>query len=422
MSRRRRRATSPCRPRPPRRPARRRCAVRPRTAAAPRPRRVRQHGFVTTSRDSSSFTAAVIAMITSFLRPRHRGGRDVGHHRGDRRGQGRRVMAGLDRARGDRGEMHLLPRAEDRRGRRVQPLGHGHGVDIGQHRVHPQRGGVLAEYGEVLLGREPGRLPGSGARFSTTIRRAAVSISASRELGDQQVRQHAGEPRPRPEHHHVGGADGGHRIGAGPRLVGDEPHPLHAAGCRRDRHLAADAVRARRLGASPVTSAPMSRGSVHIGSTRPRTPSSPRRRRAPRPVAQRVDQPGDEQVADRVARAARRCRRSGAARGCATGGPARRRRQRGHRHPQVARREQAQLAAQPTGRAAVVGHGDDGGDVVGEQAQRRSVACSPWPPPSATALSVVGGVVGAAHSRPRSRCATLTVMPGCPTAAARSPR
>jgi hypothetical protein len=34
----------------------------------------------------------------------------------------------------------------------VQPIGHGYRVDIGHDRVDPQRGGVLAEYGEVLLG------------------------------------------------------------------------------------------------------------------------------------------------------------------------------------------------------------------------------------------------------------------------------
>ena len=150
---------------------------------------------------------------------------------------------------------------------------------------------------------------------------------------------------------------------------------------------------------------------MHIGSTRPRTPRRPadgveRRHR----VAQRVDQPGDEQVADRVARqradAAEAVLHEGAppAAQLVVGG------QRGHRHPQVARREQAQLAAQPPGRAAVVGHGDDGGDVVGEQAQRgqrgvQSVA-------AAEGDGLKPGWRGrCAHSRPRSRWATLTVMP-----------
>ena len=42
----------------------------------------------------------------------------------------------------------------------------------------------------------------------------------------------------------------------------------------------------------------------------------------------------------------------------------------GQRHPQVARRQHAELAAEPPRRAAVVGHGDDGGRVVHDVAQR----------------------------------------------------
>ncbi len=46
--------------------------------------------------------------------------------------------------------------------------------------------------------------------------------------------------------------------------------------------------------------------------------------------------------------------------------------QRGQRHPQVAGREHAELAAQPARRAAVVGDGDHGGQVVDDEVVRRA--------------------------------------------------
>ena len=132
-------------------------------------------------------------------------------------------------------------------------------------------------------------------------------------------------------------------------------------------------MRCARAGSAPrpVTSASMSSGSVLIGSTRPRTPRRPATASSAATGSPSVSiSPAMQQVAHRVAGqradAAEAVLHEGAppAAQLVVGG------QRGHRHPQVARREQAQLAAQPAGRAAVVGHGDDGGDVVGEQAQR----------------------------------------------------
>ena len=59
--------------------------------------------------------------------------------------------------------------------------------------------------------------------------------------------------------------------------------------------------------------------------------------------------------------------------------------QRGQRHPQVAGRQHAELAAQPARRAAVVGDGDDRGQVVDDAgAAPTAVAARPCPPPRAT--------------------------------------
>ena len=83
--------------------------------------------------------------------------------------------------------------------------------------------------------------------------------------------------------------------------------------------------------------------------------------------------------------------------------------ERGQRHPQVAGREDAELAAQPARRAAVVGDGHHGGQLVDDGAcssrSADSDACSPWPPPKATTATARSGVrsLELRHSRPRSR-------------------
>ena len=82
--------------------------------------------------------------------------------------------------------------------------------------------------------------------------------------------------------------------------------------------------------------------------------------------------------------------------------------QRGERHPQVARREYAELAAQPPRRAAVVGNGHHRDEVVDDQVvdeqpqrlQRRGEAVS-----TAEGDDGLGAVLSGTghHSRPRSR-------------------
>jgi len=86
--------------------------------------------------------------------------------------------------------------------------------------------------------------------------------------------------------------------------------------------------------------------------------------------------------------------------------------ERRQRHPQVARRQHPELRAQPAGRAAVVGHRDDGRQVVDDQVvdeepqrlqgRREAVA-------TAEGHHGLGPVVPhrRGHSRPRSRCVAL---------------
>ena len=77
--------------------------------------------------------------------------------------------------------------------------------------------------------------------------------------------------------------------------------------------------------------------------------------------------------------------------------------QRGQRHPQVARRQDPELLAQPPARAAVVGDRDDRGDLVGDEAQRGERRGQPVAAPER-------GDDRPAHSRPRSRCTTKVAM------------
>ena len=87
----------------------------------------------------------------------------------------------------------------------------------------------------------------------------------------------------------------------------------------------------------------------------------------------------------------------------------------GEGHPQVAGRQQAQLAPQPAGRAPVVRDGDHRGDpvhdaAVGEHPQRGQRGVQ-----AVAAAEGDGrerpGPIAAAHSRPRSRWVTRTAMP-----------
>ena len=84
------------------------------------------------------------------------------------------------------------------------------------------------------------------------------------------------------------------------------------------------------------------------------------------------------------------------------------------RHPQVAQRQDVQLAADAPGRAAVVGDRDHGGEVVGEPAQRRRASRAGRGRRRATTARSGPGAASADHSRPTSRCDTVTRTPSSP--------
>ena len=97
-------------------------------------------------------------------------------------------------------------------------------------------------------------------------------------------------------------------------------------------------------------------------------------------VAEQLPQRDDQQVADRVAvQVARRWRSGAGATSRPGAAPLVVAAQRGQRHPQVAGRQHAELVAQPAARAAVVGDGDDRGQLVGDAAQRRQRRGQPVP-------------------------------------------
>jgi hypothetical protein len=166
------------------------------------------------------------------------------------------------------------------------------------------------------------------------------------------------------------------RFRAGPRPVGPQPHPLHPARGGRHRDLTPDERAVTR--SEP---ADLGLDVERVAAHGQHPPAQPQQggdlvERGDR-VAEHLHQPGQQQVADRVPG-----ERPGAAEAVlhelapaaprfVVGG------ERGERHPQVAGREQAELTAQPAGRAAVVGDGDDGGDVVGEPPQRRQRGVQP---------------------------------------------
>ncbi len=211
---------------------------------------------------------------------------------------------------------------------------------------------MLGEDLEVPLGREAVGLAGLGLEVERDqIRRAGVVAERRAQLGDEQVRDHAGEPRARdrapPSRRRL---DRGHGLGAGGRVVRLEVHlarrgPMVEATSTCPAH---DVVaQSGSPGTSPTTSAAMSIGVTAIGSTRPSAPSS----RA-HPVealdvaAEQLPERDDQQVAHRVvvhlavaAEPVLEHPRPGLP-------PVVVAAESGQRHPEVTRRQRAELGAQ----------------------------------------------------------------------------
>ncbi len=111
---------------------------------------------------------------------------------------------------------------------------------IGQHDVDREVGGVLAQHLQVLLRGEAIGLPRLRRQVQRDQPPGGGGVQRLGELGHLQVRQHAGEPRPRAEHDPVGAPHRLDRLRAGGRVGGHQGDRLDVA--RRDRagHLPPD--------------------------------------------------------------------------------------------------------------------------------------------------------------------------------------
>ena len=154
-------------------------------------------------------------------------------------------------------------------------------------------------------------------------------------------------------------------------------------------------------------------GTAAIGSTRPCAWSSRADEVEPGDgVVVQLPERDDEQVAERVP-AERAVAGEAVLQHVAPGlAPLALAAQRGQRHPQVAGGQHAELVAQPAGRAAVVGDRDDGGDLVGDVAQRGERR-------GQAVAATQRGDDRPGHSRPRSRCTTKVADPVGASAARR---
>ena len=303
------------------------------------------------------------------------------------------------------------------RGRHVAHRG-----PVGEHDVDVQTGACSASTSRCVSGAKPSVSPGCGSRLRTTSVRAAVDSRAAPEVGDEQVRDHAGEPRARARAPPSRPRHRGQRLGAGRRVAGSRRDREHPARGRGDLDLAADhGVGVGSSGSTPRTRAMMSSGARAIGSTRPWAPSS-------RPTQSRPStwSPSSSQSAtmSRLPTAcwsispslANRCWSTRAQVPPHSSSP----QSAAERLPQVAGRQAAELLAQPARGAAVVGDGDDRG-----QARRRPGAAPPGRRPARgrrRARRRLARRARSPHSRPRSRWSARASSPSGAQPARRSPR
>ncbi len=228
------------------------------------------------------------------------------------------------------------------------------------------------------------------------------------QVGHEQMRQHAGEPRPRPQKHRVGGQhrlDGvrtrQRRLLRTPGVVqADAPHTPRSAG---DGDLSPDAAdlavlqpgdlgldlkRLRRHRQHAAGDAQQRGGLVQSGHR----------------VTQHLEQPRQQQVAhgvpgERTGPAETVLEHLGPQRAAVLG-----RGQGGQRLPEITRWQQPQLLTQPPRRSPVVGDGHHRRDVRGDPPQRAQGRVQPVAPTERDGTHP-------SHSLPRSRCTTLTAMP-----------
>ena len=312
-----------------------------------------------------------------------------------------------------RGPAAQLDRGAESAAAAVQGRAVGDGGGVGQHHVEGSSGACRAKTSRCAAGEKPSVSPGCGARLSTSTRRAGVVRSARGQSGTSRcgitVENQEPGPRTTQSASRTASTASGRPAGRPGSSADARTRPAvgATATCPRTRSISSG----RPGRARDVTSAWMSSGTADMGSTRPCD----------------AEQPGDPVEAARPGRraapTARRsagCRRacscrspslgSGAGRRGPRSGPSRRRR-RARPAPCAGRRAAARPArAEPAAGAAVVGDGDDRGEVAGDPAQRRQRgAPGRARHPSATARPERGCAPAHRadrHSRPMSRWTT----------------
>ena len=277
---------------------------------------------------------------------------------------------------------HHQPGAEHRR--RLLQVGQAtrsRGLGVREDYIHSKRRRVPREDLEVLVWRKSLRLPRLRRQVEDDQPPRRGDVQGRGELGHQQVRQHTGEPRAGAEHHPLRVEHRAHRLGHRGRVgrqQRDRPHLARRAGARRLAADRADLLRPVRVGADHFRH-DVQRHRGHgqhpaAGAEQPAHPFQARDR-----VAEQVPQRHDEQVADGVpgqlavaAEPVLHHLAPGRAPFVVTA-------QRGQRHPQVTRGQDAVVTAQPTARPAVVRDRHDRGEITGHPAQGRQGRRQPVP-------------------------------------------
>ena len=150
---------------------------------------------------------------------------------------------------------------------------------------------------------ESRRLPRLGDQVQHQRPARRGGLQGGGQLRHQDVRDDAGEPRPRPEHHQVGGHDRVHRLPGGRRIARQQPDPAHLAGVVAIATWPRITRLIRGSDSSPATSASICNAIGHIGSTRPLTPRMrPNSSSAATGSASTSFEPGEHQIADRMTR------------------------------------------------------------------------------------------------------------------------
>ncbi len=241
------------------------------------------------------------------------------------------------------------------------------------------------------------------------------------QLRDHEVRDDRRVPGARAQDDGVRLLDRRHGLAAGRRLRRVEADVQDVAGRRGDLDLAphdADLLGMRRVVAQHLRDD----RERHLAAGQHPAVRLQQRRHPVEPghgVAGLLPQGGDQQVADRVAGQLPLPAEPvlddllpGAAPGVVAA-------QRGQGHPQVPRRQDAELRAQPAAGPAVVGHADDGGERVGHPAQGLQRGCEAVPAPERDDTPMRRG---AERAGSRGRLIRGPGRDGCRTLRCRRPR